>query len=149
MILCFMCRAAPLPLPVGPSFRRRPLGRAPACCLQTFLLQFPLRPPWRPYHTDNAPLQNVQLKPKVRGRARSRCGARPHCVILACTLPRERRLASAVPAPPLPGRSRGASALFDCPAPALQDDAVHFIYIQDICFACQRTISKGNVDTCR
>ncbi|PSC72452.1 DNA-directed RNA polymerase III subunit RPC5 [Micractinium conductrix] len=33
---------------------------------QTFLLQFPLRPPWRPYHTDNAPLQNVQLKPKVK-----------------------------------------------------------------------------------
>lgn len=33
--------------------------------MQTYLLQFPLRPPWRPYHTDSEGLQNVKLKPKV------------------------------------------------------------------------------------
>lgn len=33
---------------------------------QTYLLQFPLRPPWRPYHTDTSGLRNVKLKPKVK-----------------------------------------------------------------------------------
>lgn len=53
--------------------------------LQAYLLQFPLRPPWRPYHTDHQGLQNVKLKPKVRlaglllPRCRQRVGLTALC----------------------------------------------------------------------
>ncbi|EFN57906.1 hypothetical protein CHLNCDRAFT_141955 [Chlorella variabilis] len=41
-------------------------ARRAAAAAATFLLQFPLRPPWRPYHTDRVGLENVKLKPKVK-----------------------------------------------------------------------------------
>ena len=47
--------------------------------LQTYLLQFPLRPPWRPYHTDTEGFENVKLKPKARRSCRV---ARAGCSVL-------------------------------------------------------------------
>jgi hypothetical protein len=48
--------------------QRRPcvmLALLSSVCLQTYLLQFPLRPPWRPYHSEEPGLLNVALKSKV------------------------------------------------------------------------------------
>ncbi|KAL4443420.1 hypothetical protein ABPG75_011157 [Micractinium tetrahymenae] len=53
----------------GPSETAAPSSTAPGLPKDTdritYLLQFPLRPPWRPYHEDKTPLRNVKLKPKV------------------------------------------------------------------------------------
>ena len=46
-------------LPLAAAFPPLPLP-------QTYLLQFPLRPPWRPYVADGDELHNVKLKHKVR-----------------------------------------------------------------------------------
>ena len=73
----------PPPPPSPPRLATRP-SRLPAQAspatplLQTYLLQFPLRPPWRPYHTDAEGLRNVKLKPKASWSRASAAAARAH-----------------------------------------------------------------------